>query len=69
MVKNPPAKAGDIKDAGLISGLGRCPEGGHGNPLQDSCLENHMDRGAWWAAVHGVAKSWICLKQLSTVKF
>ena len=59
MVKNPPAKAGDIKDAGLISGLGRCPEGGHGNPLQDSCLENHMDRGAWWAAVHGVAKSWI----------
>ena len=39
---------------------------GHGNPLQYSCLENPMDRSAWWAAVHGVAKSWIQLKQLST---
>ena len=69
MVKNPPGKAGDIKDAGSISGLGRSPEGCHSNPLQDSCLENRMDRGAWWAVVHGVAKSWTCLKQLSTVKF
>ena len=40
-----------------ISGLGRSPGGGHGNPLQYSCLENPMDRGAWWATVHGVAKS------------
>ena len=69
MVKNPLAKAGDAKDTGLISGLGRFPEGGHSNPLQDSCLENCMDRGAWWAAVHGVAKSWTCLKRFSTVKF
>ena len=44
-------------DAGLIAGLGRSPGGGHGNPLQYSCLENSMDRGAWWATVHGVAKS------------
>ena len=40
-----------------ISGLGRSPGGGHGNPLQYSCLENPMDRGAWWATAHGVAKS------------
>ena len=45
-------------DAGLIPGLGRSAGGGHGNPLQYSCLENSMDRGAWWATVHGVAKSW-----------
>ena len=43
---------------GLIPGLGRSPGGGHGNPPQYSCLENPMDRGAWQAAVHGVAKSW-----------
>ena len=43
---------------GSIPGLGRLPGGGHGNPLQYSCLENPMDRGAWWATVHGVAKSW-----------
>ena len=55
MVKNPPANAGDM---GLIPGSGRCPGGGHGNPLQYSCLENPMDRGAWRAAVHGVTKSW-----------
>ena len=42
---------------GLVSGLGRSPAGGHGNPLQYSCLENPRDRGAWWAAVHGAAKS------------
>ena len=48
------ANAGDIRDAGLILGPGR----GHSNPLQYSCLENSMDRGAWWATVRGVAKSW-----------
>ena len=57
MVKNPPANAGDVRDAGLIPGLGRCPGGGHGNPLQYSRLEDPMDRGAWRATVHGVAKS------------
>ena len=45
-------------DPGLISGLERAPGEGNGNPLQYSCLENPMDRGAWWAVVHGVAKSW-----------
>ena len=57
MVKNPPAKAGDVRDMGLISGLGGSPGGGHGYPLQYSCLENPMDRGAWGAKVHGVTKS------------
>ena len=57
VVKNPLANAGDIRDAGLVPGLGRSLGGGHGNPLQYSCLENPMDRGAWWATVHGVAKS------------
>ena len=47
VVKNPPANAGDIRDAGLISGSGRSPGGGHGNPLKYSCLENPMDRGDW----------------------
>ena len=51
--KNPPANAGD---AGLIPGLGRLPGEGNGKPLQYSCLENPMDRGAWWAIVHGVTK-------------
>ena len=58
MVKNPPANAGDIGDVGLIPESGRSPEGENGNPLQYSCLENPMDRGVWWATVHGVAKSW-----------
>ena len=58
MVKNPPANAGDARDMGSILGLGRSPGGGHDNPLQYSCLENPMDRGAWWATVYGVAKSW-----------
>ena len=66
VVKNLPANAGDITDVGLIPGLGRSPAGGHGNPLQCSCLENPMDRGAWWAAVHRIAKSVTQLKQLST---
>ena len=56
--KNPPANAGDIRDVGSIPGSGRSPGGGHGNPLQYSCLENPMDRGAWWAAVQWVARSW-----------
>ena len=54
---NPPANAGDIKDAGSISGWERSPGGGHGNPLQYSCLANPQNRGAWWATIHGVAKS------------
>ena len=49
--------AGDISNAGSILGSGRSPGGGHGDPLQSSCLENPMDRGAWWATVHGVAQS------------
>ena len=65
MVKNPPANAGDIKDMGSILGLKRSPGVGNGNPLQYSCLENSMDRGAWWAMVHRVAKSQTRLKQLS----
>ena len=59
VVSNQPANAADIGDVGLILGLGRSPGGGHGNPLQYSCLENPMDRGAWRATVHRVAKSWI----------
>ena len=54
------------RDAGSIPGLGRSPGEGNGNPLQYSCLENPMDGGAWWATVHGVAKSQIQLKWLST---
>ena len=53
VVKNPPANAGDI---GLILGLERLPREGNGNPVQYSCLENPMDRGAWQATVHGVTK-------------
>ena len=55
VVKNPPASTGDIRDMGSIPGLGRSPGEGNGTPLQYSCLENPMDRGAWWATVHGVA--------------
>ena len=59
LVKKLSANAGDIRDAGSIPGLGKYPGGGErGNPLQYSCLENPMDREAWWAIVHGVAKSW-----------
>ena len=54
MVKNPPANAGDV---GSIPGLGRSPGGENGNPLRYSCLEHPMDRRAWWATVHGVAKN------------
>ena len=56
MVKNPSAN-GDIRDMGLIPGLGRSPGVGSGNPLQYSCQENSMDGGAQWATVHGVAKN------------
>ena len=58
VVKNLPAKAGDIKDAGSVSGSGRSLEGRHGNFLQYSCRENLMDREAWQATVQRVAKSW-----------
>ena len=62
MVKNPPAKAGDMRDVASIPGLGRSPGEGHGNPLQYSRLENLMDRGVWQATVHRVTKSWTRLK-------
>ena len=55
VVKNLPANVGDIRDAGLIPGLGRTPGEGNGNPLQYSCLENPMDREAWQTTVHGIA--------------
>ena len=58
MVKNLPTNAGDMREADLIHGWGRPPGVGNGNPLQYSCLENNMDRGAWRATVHGVAKIW-----------
>ena len=57
MVKNLPVTTGDTRNVGLIPGMGRYPREGNGNPLQYSCLENSMDRGAWQATVHGVAKS------------
>ena len=56
MVKNLSVSARDTRDTCLIPGLGRSPGGGHGNPLQYSCQENPMDRGAWWATVHRVAE-------------
>ena len=62
MVKNPPANAGD---PGSIPGSERSPGGRNGNPLQYSCLENSMDRGAWWATVHGVAKESDTTEQLT----
>ena len=66
VVKSPTVRAGDISNAGSIPGSGRSPEGGHGNPLQYSCLENPMDRGARRASVHRVIQSWAQLKRLST---
>ena len=62
MVKNPPANAGDVRDAGSIPESGRSPGGGHGTPFQYSCLDNFMDRGAWWAIVPRVAKTQTGLK-------
>ena len=64
MVKNMPASAGDLRDASSIPGSGRSG-GGHGNSLKYSCLENPMDGGAWWATVHGVAKSWTRLSDFT----
>ena len=52
-------------EPGLIPGLGRSPGEGNGNPLQDYCLENPMDGGSWWAAVHGVIKSWTRLSNFN----
>ena len=66
MVKNPPANAGDLTDTSSIPGSGSSPGEGNGSLLQYSCLENPMDRGAWQATVHGVAKSWT---QLSDCHF
>ena len=63
VVKNLPDDAGNLRDVGSIPESGRSPGGGHGNPLQYSCLENPVDRGAWWAMVHRVTKNWA---QLST---
>ena len=57
MIKNLPANAGDLKDTGSVSGSGRSPGEGNGNPLQCSCLENPMERGTWWATDHRVAES------------
>ena len=58
VVKNLPTNAGDIIDAGSIPGLERSPGEGKGNSLQYPCLENSMDRGAWWAMIHRATKSW-----------
>ena len=68
VVKKLPAKAGDIRDMGSIPGSGRSPGGGHGNPLQYSCLENLMDSGVWSATVCQVSKSQTRLKRLSTAQ-
>ena len=57
VIKNLPARAGAEGDTSSIPGLGRSPGEGKGNPVQYSCLENPMDRGAWWAAVHGETES------------
>ena len=65
MVQNPPANAGDGREAASIPASGRSPGEGHGNPRQYSCLENPMDRGAWWAIVCRVPKSQTHLKLLS----
>ena len=64
--KESACNARDVRDVGLIPGSGRSPGGGHGNPLQYSCVENSMDRRAWRATVHRVAKSRTWLKQLSS---
>ena len=64
VVRNPPANAGGIRDVGLIPVSGRSSGVGNSNPLQYFCLENPMDRGAWWVIVHRVAKSWIWMNRL-----
>ena len=65
VVKNLLANSEDVRDAGLIPGLGRSPGGRHGNPLQYSSLEDPMDRGDWQATIHRVTKSWTLLKHLA----
>ena len=67
LVKNPAANAGDVRDMGLIPGLGDPLGGGDGNPLQYSCRKDSHGRGAWWAIVHRAAKSWTRLKGLSMI--
>ena len=62
VISNLPVNTGDLRDTGLIPGLRRSPGGGYGNPLQYPCLENPMDKEAWWAVVHGVTKSRMQLK-------
>ena len=67
MVKNLPVNAGDERDLGSILGLGRSPGGENGTPRQYSCLEDSMDRGAWWVTVHGAMKEldineWVCTR-------
>ena len=69
VVKNSTANAGKVRDKGPVPRSGRFPGGGHSNPLQYSCLENPMDRGAWQATAHRVTKSWVRLKQFSTHRF
>ena len=66
VVRKPPANAGEAKDAGPNPESGRSAAGGNGNPLQHSCLENPMDRGAWWATLHGGHKESGMSEQLST---
>ena len=66
VVKNLAANAGDLGSEDSIPGSGRSPGGGHGNPLQYSCLENLTDGGSWWVKVHRVARSWTRLKRLNT---
>ena len=65
VIKNLPDNAGDIRNVGSIPGSRRSREGGHGNPLQYSCLENPMDRGTWQATLHRVTKSQIQLSNLA----
>ena len=69
MVKNLLAIVGDTGDMGLIPGLGRCLGGGNGNPLQYSCLENLMDRGAWLATVQGITTSWTQLRNRTCMHY
>ena len=63
VVKSLPVSEGDIRDVSSMPAAGRSSGGGDGDPLQHPCLKNAMDRGAWWATVHRVAKSWTCLKR------
>ena len=68
LVVNPPANTREVRDSGSIPGLRRSPGGGHGNPLQYSCLENPTDRGACWTIVHRVAKSWTQMNTYSLTR-